>query len=440
MGTGEQRVYIAVSGLALATYLLFGLVLPHVFRPARFYFGFNQLKHPGVATTVALCGVGAVLVWLYRVRRPSAVRLAKSVQAHLLASGWGVFGVAASSAVVFFVLSSNALNQDSLDLIDKIPRDVAATGAHVTHDEMWELWLHSKFWQVTNRMFGWGVTLSYQMLSSLAGGLFVGLLLAYARLIRPGRALPLAALVATGGFMQLFFGDPENYTLTAVLVMAYFLAAAAHLRGRCLLVVPSTLLALAMTFHLLAGWLGPSLAYLHLLELRRGRYRPVLAGVVGFAAVIGSTLLFFSLSGLPLADLFGESHAFGHGGNFLSMLARPSFLHYTGVVNLLFLLAPAAWLIPPLLLFRRIDSSPTHVHLLLASGFMLAFMFSWNPMLGIYSDWNLFAIAGIPISLLVYANVIRNDDLAGRGELLLGLGWIFAMHSYSWIVSNHFHP
>jgi hypothetical protein len=303
---------------------------------------------------------------------------------------------------------------------------------------MWELYLHSRFWHYTNRLAGWSVTLSYQVLSSLAGGLFVLLLFLYSRLLVPRRALVLAGLVASGGFMQLFFGDPENYTLTAVLILAYPYASAAHLRGRCSVVWPGLLLGLAITFHLLAGWLLPSLGYLCFLQLRQRRYGSVALAMVGLLSIVALTLLFFHFQGLPLRDLYWKSHAFGEGGDILSKLARPDKLYYLGLLNLLFLLVPAVWLVPPLLGFRRIDRRPVNVHLLLASVFMLIYMFTWKATLGVLSDWNLFANAAIPLSALIGYNLSKIETLPRRGEILLALSWVFAMHSYCWIVSNHF--
>jgi hypothetical protein len=435
--SAEHWIYIAIAVLAVSTYVLVGLVLPIWFRVPRFQFGFNQFKHLGIPATALLCLLGVTVILLYHWKRGLADDVIDRFSSVLFSRKTLLVGVAMLSTVLFFSLRSNFLNPDSIDLTWKLPRDVALKGAHVTHDEMWELYLHSRFWHYTHRFAGWSVTLSYQVLSSLAGGLFVLLLLLYARLLVPRGAFALVALVASGGFMQLFFGDPENYTLTAVLVLAYLYASAGHLQGRCSVVWPSVLLALAITFHLLAGWLLPSLAYLHLLQLRKRNYGAVTIAAAAFLSILVLTLLFFHFQGLPLRNLYWESHAFGHGGDILAMLAEPKPLYYLGLLNLLFLLAPAAWLALPLLALRRIALEPQNIHLLLASAFMLIYMFGWKATLGVYSDWNLFANAAIPLSVLIGHNLSRIETLPQRGEILLALSWVFAMHSYCWIVSNH---
>jgi hypothetical protein len=237
--------------------------------------------------------------------------------------------------------------------------------------------------------------------------------------------------------MQLFFGDAENYTLTAVLILAYLAASAAHLTRGLSLVWPSVILALALTSHLLAGWLLPSLAWMHYLSWRRrARLSSVLAAGA-FVAVVLATLGFFHLQGLPLRDLYWHSHVGGHGGHIGSMLVRPSVRYYAGVLNLLLLLVPGVTLLVPLAAFRRLRLDAVSIHLALASASMLVYMAVWRAQLGIHSDWNLFACVGVPLSVFVWWSVLRVEALRRRPELLLALGFGMALHSYSWIVANH---
>ena len=432
----EQAAYRTVGVAMFVAYVLVGLVLDEV-RPFKFFFGFYQLKHAGSAWTALLTLAAAAAILALRRRPDSARALAERVRGALSRHRLLPLAVALLSTLVFFLLRSHFLNQDGLDLVWKLERDVPLRGAHVTHDEMWELYLHSKFWLYTHRWLGWDVVRSYQVMSALAGGAFVLLLLRYAEHILPARPVTLTLLVASGGFMQLFFGDVENYTLTAVSIVAYLLGSARYLQGRGSILVPAALLALAMTSHLQAGWLIPSLAYLGLRELRQGRLREVGIAASVFVAILGLTLAFFHFNGLPIGALFRESHAFGAGGDFLHQLARPSARYYLGLINLLFLLVPSVALLPPLLIFRRIAGDPLNVHLMLCSVFLLIYMFTWKAALGVYSDWNLFANAGIPLSILVAYNLLRAEGVPHRGEIALALAWVFGMHSYSWIVANH---
>jgi hypothetical protein len=52
----------------------------------------------------------------------------------------------------------------------KFEADVPRVGAHLTHDEVLELFLHSRSGTTTHQWGGWSVVFSYQVVSCLAGG------------------------------------------------------------------------------------------------------------------------------------------------------------------------------------------------------------------------------------------------------------------------------
>jgi hypothetical protein len=353
-------------------------------------------------------------------------------------SVWFRVGVSVALVAVFFVLRSNFLNYDGGLLAGKFARDVPLRGAHVTHDEMWELYLHSRFWLLTSHLFGWSVELSYQVLSSLAGGAFILMLLYFCSIVFPRRPLLAFALCISGGYMQLFFGDVENYSLTMVWIMAYFLTSALYVRRRMSLVIPSVLLAAALTFHLLAGFLIPSLIVLFAISWRRGNRSAILASSALFVSIVGLTLLFFHTHGLPLRDLWYNSHAFGHGGHIRQYIADPSFRYYFDILNLSFLLAPSWILLVPLLVFGRIGLDDLNLFLIAGAVFMAVFVVGWKATLGVYSDWNMFAAAALPFTLLVVRGLLTGDGIRGRYRLAYLFAWLFILHSYSWVVSNHF--
>lgn len=434
----EELVYIVILLGYLTLYLVAGFVLP-IFLPAGYdLYGFSQLRHLGLWKALLLLCLLILLVIGYRKAKGPVESTFRSLQHRLYGKTIYLVIFAVVLTSVFFLLRNNFLNLDGQTFEASFQRDVPSRGAHVTHDEMWELYLHSRFWFYTNQYLGWDVAFSYQVLSSLAGGVFVVLLLLFSRRAFPENPLGLFLITVSGGYMQLFFGDVENYTLTAVLVLAYLFSSFLYITGRQNIVVPSTILATALTFHLLAGFFLPSLTYLFYLELKRRRLRSLILGLVIPVLVVCATLLFFHFNGLPIRNLYWHSHAFGHGGNIVQMLARPSLLYYGSLLNLLFLLVPASMLLLPLVLFKRIELCSFNIHLIIATLSMLAFMFSWRAILGVYNDWNLFAIVAIPISLLVGYNLLRVKDMKLKSEILIPMTSMFFLHSLSWIVSNHF--
>ena len=346
--------------------------------------------------------------------------------------------LALASGVVFYALRNWFINPDGEAFPMKFMVDVPLRGFHATHDEMWELYIHSKFWAFTNTTLGWSVAQSYQVLSCAAGAVFVFLLLTYVRRFASRHQLPAFLACVAGGYMQLFFGDVENYTLMTALVMAYFLAAAWSLRDGGSVAVPSILLALAITFHLEAGFLLPSLAYLYLSAWARGQRGQVGLAIAGSLFVVGGTFVFFHVAGLPIGDLWTNSHALGHGGHFRQMLATPSVSYYVQIARLSLLLVPAWIVVPFLLLSRRISWDPINVHLALASIVMTVFVLCWKPQLGIDNDWNLYAMAAVPISLLAWRNVFNAIGDRRIPWPVIALIALFSAHSYSWVIANHF--
>jgi hypothetical protein len=345
--------------------------------------------------------------------------------------------IALFAATMFWVLRSHFLNPDSLALLEVIPDAVSATGAHVTHDEMWQQYLHSRAWFHANRLFGWDVARTYQVSSALAGGVFVALLIPFAHQFGPSRFLLVACGTCAGGWMQLFFGDVENYTVANVWMFAYFVTAWAFLERRCALAWPSALLAVAMTFHLVAGFLLPSLAVLGLVALERKRRIDVLLSFAGFLTIVVGTVAWFDRHGLPFARFFTHSHAWGGGGAWWYYLAPATLAYHHRVVQLLLLLCPSLLLLPVLVVSRRVGFGAGHLFFALATAGALAFCFAWRAQLGVYQDWNLFAFAAQPVSLWVWTTLAQAPLDATRRAALAGFVATAGLHAAAWIVANH---
>lgn len=440
--SGEYSLYTALTIGLCAAYLLGSFVLPlrgsGVVTVDGPWFGFSQFGWAGLPLTLAILALVVV-----RACSARATQDAPSPGPELSRRGpWTraafILGIGLCASAIFFLLRNEFVNTDGGMFASKFARLVRKGETPVTHDEMWEFYVHSRWWMTAHEWWGWRVKLTYQVSSCLAGGMFVLLLLEYCRLISPKRPWVTFLLCASGGYVQLFFGDVENYTLATTLVMAYLLASTLFLRGRIPLWQPSILLATAMMFHLVAGFLALSLAYLGWVAWRAGDRRAVMVAGAAFVAVIAGTLGFFHWNGLPISRLFSHSHAFGDGGDFRRMLVSPSVPYYLSLLNLMMLLVPSVVLLVPLLWYRRISLDRENLHLALACGCMMAFVFGWNARLGVYQDWNLFAPAALPISLLVWRNVANLQVLRGRFRPIPVLGALGATHSLAWVVANHF--
>lgn len=429
----EHSAYILIIAFYLMAYTIapiIGPALPETWRP----FGFWQWGRIS-AWAMPFIAMGIfIIAW-----RISAIRIDRWRISRM------IFGTPAGNALLFIIftaifllLSNNFLNYDSKLFPEKFITDVPIRGAHITHDEILELYIHSKFWQLTNNLFGWDVIFSYQVINSIAGGAFVVLFGRFTHKFLAEHAAAWFLLAFTGGYIGIFFGDPENYTLTATLLMLYFLISGLYIKDKVSILAPSIVLIVAASFHLLSFFLAPSLLYLFMLEWKKGRLIRVLTSVAAMAGYFIAVLMFFHFNGLPLSDLYYHSHAMGHGGNVLGHISRPDPWYIYQMLNLGFLIAPYFVLYIPLLVWRRIARSNFNRFLGVASIMMFAFLALWRSLIAINEDWNLYAIAGLVFALHVWYNFLQIQDMKHKRIIACALFSLMASHSLSWVIANHF--
>jgi hypothetical protein len=234
--------------------------------------------------------------------------------------------------------------------------------------------------------------------------------------------------------MQLFFGDLEDYAAVNAILLAFYMSAVLYLRGRWTLLAPAVLLALAATFHLLAGWLLPAALYLGWTALRRGRAGELAAATVLGLFVIVSTVVYMDSQGYYMIQ-FLNSHSLEQSINFLHV--TPDRAYWGQVFNLLFLLFPAWGLLGLLALSGRTGTGPVERLLSISTLSLLAMAMLWHAGLGPYCDWNLYAAAAVPASLLCWRSLL-GSGIPGAQRIALAAGLTSALHSACWIVSNHF--
>jgi hypothetical protein len=352
-------------------------------------------------------------------------------------SQWVAIALALVAWPVFFYLRTQVLNQDGTMLTPKIERDVPLLGAHFTHDEVLELFVHSRIWDYTHRWRNWSVVFSYQVVSCTAGSLFVyGVLRLARRLVNNHRWLFLVGALS-GGYMQLFFGDVENYTITAAIVVLYVLAAVRFLMRDGSLLAALASLALAICFHLEAGWLLPSAVYLLIVSHERtGVWTDPVRGTVAGAAMIAAVFVYFHFNGLPLVRFFSShaGHAFRANGVFA--FGMPAS-YYVDQLKLLILLCPAIAMLVPFAAWSVRPTDQTTAFLGVATICMLVFQAIWKAQLGVFDDWNLYAIGGVITSVLIWRYAATAASTPARKMTAAALAAVGCVHTYGWILANH---
>jgi len=208
----------------------------------------------------------------------------------------------------------------------------------------------------------------------------------------------------------------------------------------------------AMTFHMLTGFLLPSLLCLYVIAVRRRTYRSVALAAIASAAIFIATMValrvpmqsFYqdSWAGASMRVLVGNAlptNPFGEGP---AQLARHwAFFRFDQYhwdqYNLLALMFPAHLALLVLLLPGRTRWDATNVHLALAAAGMMFFQFNYRGMLPLASDdWNLYACAALPLAAFVWRNLLSAEASRLNWTIVIGWATLSFVHSYAWILAN----
>ncbi len=320
------------------------------------------------------------------------------------------------------------------------------------------VYLHARLWALGHSLWGWADAMpAYALTSTLAGGLFVYVL---ARLVGEMHRDRLEAVITFGliitlGTVQLFFGYVENYTLMALGMMVYLWLACHCLRGQVVPLWPATALALTHGLHPSTMVLIPSLLYLGSVWARGGgarRYGAVIWQIaLPMIAVAGGVIALMEGGGHGLAYLVGSDRPGGGDGRWLVPLFETTtrWEHYTmfswghllDIENEQLLTAPVvlpALLLISMLAWPRVRQGTDWSRLLLiATAGYLLFAWTWNPDYGGQRDWDLFAPATIPLTLLLAdrltAALPERDGRAQAGVILIAAQ---AFHTIAWVYQN----
>jgi hypothetical protein len=304
-----------------------------------------------------------------------------------------------------------------------------------SHDEVLEKLLHQWFYCGTRAHLGWSLERSFQVSDAVAGALAVALLAGLMLRIAPRSPALALAVVFAAGWTQIYLGDIEVYTLTSVVIVAFLDVASRYLAREVGLLVPTLTLALAMTFHLQSGFLLPVLVALGGVEVVRGRPWRAAGAALTFVGALAATLLVLHHNNLPVSELF-KAHAFGAGRPFVESLNPLQADYALGMVVLLVLLFPGAPLLALLAWRRRIVLDADGWLLVGATACMAGFFWVWRAGFGPVDDWDLFANAMIPPSVLLARTVADTAWSPSARRPLAALLALYAVHTAAWWVAN----
>ncbi|MCE3553488.1 hypothetical protein LWC33_18760 [Pseudonocardia sp. RS11V-5] len=425
----RRTALLAAAGVCLlgGLYLWRGLAVPHPVAGQSeagltTWFGVDRWAFVGrgwAITFASLAAAAGLAVW----RWPERVHTVAADVAVALGRRTTRLVVAVVGVALFWMLSDHTENLDGSLLQGKFE---ASPGGFATHDEMLELFLHSRLWAGLHALWGWDVAQTYRLVSCLAGGAAVLIALRIAR--RFDQPLLVLGLLAGGGWVMVFFGDVENYTLTAVVALGYLAGALRFLDDEDASLWPlGLLLGLGVLCHLETLVLGPSLLVLVVLAVRRGRKLDGILALAAVPAVLGLGLWWFDRHGLPIAQLTSGSQISAQGGDWSRFLFPVGATGWWLQLQMLLLLAPAVLLLPACRFAGR-----RCLFFGVASAGALLMVVVWRAQLGVFDDWNLYAIAAPPLILLVVSGLRRVSAPWMTAFVVLA-----GTQALAWVLENH---
>lgn len=427
---GESSVSLEVKAYFTGVSLMLGWYVFSAFLATQERFGFNQLKAltpPNVTGLLICAGLVVVLVHL----RDSGERLSTgSLPLRKLLLPAVLCALAA--APVFWVLRTGFINSDGLFNMVSLQSGLKI----MHHDEMLSTIMITKIWE--SGIAGVRPEDSIALFSVFWGAVYVFVtVLTGGRLV--GRRWPLfLCLSLSCGFIQMFAGDVEFYSMVAALLSLFFLSALEHTRGKISVVFPGIVLLLAIFSHLLAGWIIPAYLYLLYRCIRENKVGDVWLTLGAIAVIAALLFILVSSAGLPIHWLT-RSHAMGSADkSTFDMLATPSLHYHAAVLNVLFLVFPFWGFFVLLNVFRRYERNSFNAVMTVSTGMLLILAMVWNLGLGPYFDWNLIASVGIPASVLLWGTILKGSWQKGMKAVVTAALLTGALHSWTWIVGNHF--
>ena len=405
MSVTSDKRSVLIFSIAIYYAVLTGLFAAG-FMVSRYCWGLSCYAYVNGTVRMVMFVTGAILplgiIWWNRTTNHQNSTSGWSFHSTILLSAVGI----TSAATIFWLLRANAyFLGDGYTLLSTLALDSPFIKYREIGESMAHLWL--------KHAFGSGeqaALLSFQIISIAAGVIFVtAVLLTSFKLFKTSLQRILFFLgMSSGGYMLLFFGYVENYSLFVTATAVYGLVGLLGATGRInrwWVVLP---LIIAIIMHILAVVLIPSALYLLLQSTKVSRAisrmstlrRITLFAIpAAIAAVIFlylyNTMYFFKFTFVPLI-----AHRFTvHGYTLFSLT------HITDYGNLMFVLVPALMLFLPAWWIRKYlkplsGSALFFLGIMALGGTSASFLL--DPKLGMPRDWDLFSFAGVPVALLFF--------------------------------------
>ncbi len=340
--------------------------------------------------------------------------------------------------IILFAISFYLLRSTTHFLGDgyMVLGDVANDSAVIKPRNFGEILIHRFLYSLLIDRVEEAALWSYQSLSIASGIIALVITALSAKKLFENIADRLLFLVgiSSGGFMLLYFGYVENYSIFITTVLAFLLSGMLAAKGKVSVVVPTVVVAVGLLLHIFGTILVPALVFLLVITLssKTGasffqnksfwKYLTFLFVVsVAVFVFLYKNFLFFRFAVLP----------FGNDRFVLDGYSLFSIKHLLDLLNQLIIIIPAL----PLLLYfffkigyRKLIRNDVLLFLAILSSSALAALFIFDPKLGMARDWDLFAFIGLTLlCMLIYSILEYKKQFNSYFKIVLFsimLGWV----------------
>ncbi len=308
-----------------------------------------------------------------------------------------------------------------------------------------DTFLHSWLYKLLNPEPGVSAQQVFKFVSILSGLIaFYGAWFYLGRIFAENKYRWLSGLLLlTSGAIVLFFGYTESYTVMACFSLLFLLSAMGMLREGKFSAFPAIFICLGAIFHPLAVIFAPAAVYAYVAELKEYQTGKQLLRwlfiILIILAAMGLLLIIAAISGFSPERLYTDMTAHSHilplfsKGDLYGIL---SIGHINDVLNQLALTSPALIALPFILFnIKNIKIDNTLIFLLIASAGALFLLIVFKPDLGYARDWDLFAVSGFPLTLLI-AYLITSIKPENFNKIAYPLVFVCFLGTSVWIGIN----
>jgi tetratricopeptide (TPR) repeat protein len=444
LGLRKLRQIIMTISVVCAFIILFRFISSYF--PHSRLWGFNHLAYFSLPVGIFITVIG-ILVCLPRIGRLFVKTMDRFERLSIPFNQNGLYLFTSIFSFFFFwnFRSSTPLLGDGTLWIKTLSQG-GKFDPILTTKEPLTLFIHFYLFRHLNDIFGWNAEKIFAVVSCLSGAVFILLLLKYLDFLKI-RSLSkwlFFIIIVFMGSSQLLFGYIEDYTLYYVAVFAYIFLGMRYLSGQGSVLLPLSLFLLSIGFHYQAMILIPSLVFLFLFSLDKGK-KNILMSLTFKNVSVGILISLLIMSGIYFMKGFhinGEifmpmTHSL-EGTNLYTLF---SLKHLLDLLNQQFLISSQGIILLSVLMiffWREIDwNDPKLSFLVLVGFYFLLFNFIIYPDLGMARDWDLFAASGIGYTLLAIFLVAKLVDgkrfMESIGVILAGTALV---SSIPWFLVN----